>query len=186
MLVSSPLAPIGVSHLPAAVGSRKKSANREEQRDRDRRPGHRAGELDVLLPLFLHRDVSRPEQRAHAEPERVPQHAEAPNEGPLAPLPGINGRGQRLFVHDDLAVRGAHRDGQLLPPAHHHAFDDCLSAVVEFSQCPILIAGPRASSEGGASLVCILTDARGGVKDPCFAPLLCCGERAQDVRGMPR
>ena len=108
-------------------------ANGKGQADGDGRPGDRAAEVGVFFALFLHGDLAAPHQRAHAQPQRVPEQRKAADKRLLAPGTGVDLGGQRLFVEDDfvLWVSDCHSHG--LASAHHDAFDHSLATVILFA-----------------------------------------------------
>src|SRR5436190_14797025 len=84
--------------------------------------------------FFLEGDVGGEHESAHAEAEGIPESDEAAQHGQFHDGVAVEGAVEGLFVHDDGAVGSAHGYGHVPLPAHHDAFNDCLPAVVEFSQ----------------------------------------------------
>ena len=61
--------------------------------------------------------------------------------GTLPNSTAVNARIERFGVDDNVAVRVAHGDGHGLRAAHHHAFDDGLSTIIDLCIERLLAVG---------------------------------------------
>src|SRR5207253_638733 len=83
---------------------------------------------------FLESHVGGEHEGFDAQAEGVPEGYEPAQEGELHDRVPVYGGVERLSMHDDTAVGGAHRHGHVPLPAHHHPLDTSLPAVVKPGQ----------------------------------------------------